>query len=198
MSNAVNYPMATTTKISPEEYLRLEREAVVKSEYVDGTIVPMSGATREHNLIETNIVGELHYQLKHRDCEVYGGNMKVRVPISYRYPDATVVCGKPLFEDIETDVLLNPTVVFEVLSKSTEIYDRGDKFAEYRQRESLQVYVLVSQLMPRIEIYRRQGNDWLFSEVNGLEKTLSLEAIGCELKLSEVYEKVDFGRAEQS
>jgi Uma2 family endonuclease len=189
--------MATATKVSPEEYLRLERNAESKSEYIDGTIVPMPGATREHNLIETNIVGELRYQLKGRDCEVYGGNMKVRVPISYRYPDVTVVCGKPLFENIETDVLLNPTVVFEVLSKSTETYDRGDKFAEYRQRESLQAYVLVSQLMPRIEIYRRQGNDWLFSEISGLEKTLKLESIGCELELSEVYDKVDFDRKEQ-
>jgi Uma2 family endonuclease len=190
--------MATATKVSPEEYLRLERNAAFKSEYVDGTIVPMPGATREHNLIETNLVRELSFQVKGRDCEVYGGNMKVRVPISYRYPDATVVCDTPLFEDLETDVLLNPTVVFEVLSKTTETYDRGDKFAEYRQRESLQAYVLVSQIVPRIEIYRRYGEDWLFSEMSGLEKTLVLESIGCELKLSEIYDKVHFSRKEQS
>lgn len=188
--------MATAVKVSPAEYLELERKAEFKSEYLDGTIVPMPGATREHNLIETNIVRELSLQLKGRDCEVYGGNMKVRVPISYRYPDATVVCGTPMFEDTETDVLLNPTVIFEVLSKSTETYDRGDKFAEYRKRESLQAYVLVSQLMPHIEIYKRQGNDWLFSEVNGLDKILRLESIGCTLNLAEVYEKVDFSQAE--
>jgi Uma2 family endonuclease len=187
--------MATATKISPVEYLELERKAEFKSEYVDGTVVPMPGATREHNLIETNIIRDLSFQVRGRDCEVYGGNMKVRVPVSYRYPDATVVCGTPMFEDAETDVLLNPTVVFEILSKSTETYDRGDKFAEYRQRESLQAYVLVSQIMPRIEIYRRQGDDWLFSEVGGLDKTLRLETIGCELKLSEVYEKVEFSQA---
>jgi Uma2 family endonuclease len=188
--------MATATKVSPAEYLELERKAEFRSEYVDGTIVPMPGATEEHNLIEVNILGELRYQLKGRDCKVYGGNMKVRIPISYRYPDAIVVCGKPIFEDVKKDVLLNPTVIFEVLSESTESYDRGDKFAEYRQRESLQAYVLVSQLMPRIEIYRRQGNDWLFSEISGLDKTLKLESIGCELKLSEVYEKVDFSRTD--
>ena len=187
--------MATLTKASPDEYLRLERKAEFKSEYIDGTIVPMPGATREHNLIEANVVGELRQQLKGRDCEVYGGNMKVRVPVSYRYPDATVVCGTPIFEDVETDVLLNPKVIFEVLSKSTETYDRGDKFAEYRHRDSLQAYVLVSQLMPRVEIYRRYGSDWIFSEISGLDKTLSLESIGCELKLAEVYEKVAFSQA---
>jgi Uma2 family endonuclease len=178
--------MTTAVKVSPAEYLELERKAVFKSEYVDGTIVPVPGATREHNLIETNIIGELRQQLKGRDCEVYGGHMKVRVPVSYRYPDATVVCGTPLFEDLETDVLLNPTVIFEILSKSTEMYDRGDKFTEYRQRESLQAYVLVSQLMPRIEIYKRQGSDWLFSEISGLDKVL---------RLSEIYDKLNFEQA---
>jgi Uma2 family endonuclease len=141
-----------------------------------------------------NIIGELSLQMKGRNCKIYGSKMKVRVPISYRYPDATVVCGTPLFEDLETDVLLNPTVVFEVLSKSTETYDRGDKFAEYRQRESLQAYILISQMMPRVEIYRRYGNDWLFSERSGLDKRLVLESIGCELKLSEVYDKVAFSK----
>lgn len=190
--------MATAVKVSPAQYLELERKAEFKSEYVDGTIVPMPGATEEHNLIEVNIVGELHYQLKGRDCKVYSGNMKVRVPASYRYLDATVVCGKPIFEDVEKDVLLNPIVIFEVLSKSTENYDRTDKFAEYRHRDSLQVYVLISQLMPLVEIYRRQGNDWIFSEMNGLDKTLMLESIGCELKLSEVYDKVRFSQSEQA
>jgi Uma2 family endonuclease len=188
--------MSATVKVSPAEYLELERKAEFKSEYLDGTIVPMPGATREHNLIETNIVRELSLQVKDRDCEVYGGNMKVRVPVSYRYPDATVVCGTPMFEDLETDVLLNPTAIFEVLSRSTETYDRGDKFAEYRRRESLQAYVLVSQLTPHIEIYKRQGNDWLFSEVSGLEAVVKLESIGCTLNLTEVYEKVDFSQAE--
>jgi Uma2 family endonuclease len=188
--------MATAVKVSPAEYLELERKAEFKSEYVDGTIVPVPGATEEHNLIEVNITGELRQQLKGRDCKVYGGNMKVRVPVRYRYPDATVVCGTPMFEDSETDVLLNPTVIFEILSKSTQTYDRTDKFAEYRQRESLQAYILVSQIMPRIEIYRRQGSDWIFSEMSGLDKVLRLESIGCTLNLSEVYEKVEFNRAE--
>ncbi|MGL4612029.1 MAG: Uma2 family endonuclease [Trueperaceae bacterium] len=188
--------MVTATKIPTQEYLELERNAEFKSEYIDGTIVPMPGATRAHNIIETNIVRDLSFQVKGRECEVYGGNMKVRVSAGYRYPDVIVVCDEPLFEDIETDVLLNPTVIFEVLSKSTESYDRGDKFAEYRQRESLQAYVLVSQLMPRIEIYRRHGQDWIFSEMSGLNKVLRLETIGCELKLTEVYGKVNLTKKE--
>ncbi len=122
--------MTTAIKVSSADYLELERKAAFRSEYVDGIIVPVQSATEEHNLIEVNITGELRQQLKDRDCKVYGGNMKVRVPISYRYPDATVVCGTPVFEDMETDVLLNPVVIFEVLSKSIETYDRGDKFAE--------------------------------------------------------------------
>jgi Uma2 family endonuclease len=188
--------MATAVKVSPAEYLELERKAEFKSEYVDGTIVPMPGATREHNLIETNLVRELSHQLKRRDCEVYGGNMKVRTRPRYSYPDATVVCGKPLFEDTEKDVLTNPTVVIEVLSSSTEVYDRGEKFAAYRERESLQEYVLVSQTMPRVEIYKRHGDKWIFAEVSGLESVAKLESIGCTLNLSEVYEKIEFNQAE--
>jgi Uma2 family endonuclease len=187
--------MATATKVSPEEYLRLERKAEFKSEYVDGTIVPMAGATRTHNLINKNVSGLFWLQLRNKSCEVYQSDMKVRTGERYSYPDTVVVCAGPQFEDAEKDILKNPTVVVEVLSSSTEMYDRGDKFAAYRQLESLQAYVLVSQLMPRVEVFKRQANDWLFSEVSGLEQTLILEVIGCELKLSEVYEKVDFSQA---
>lgn len=189
--------MATATKVSPEEYLRLERNAEFKSEYVDGTLVPVSGATRNHNLINKNVSGLFWLQLRGKSCEVYQSDMKVLTNKKYSYPDTVVVCGEPEFSDDEKDVLQNPTVLVEVLSRSTELYDRGDKFAAYRELESLQAYVLVSQLMPRVEAFKRQGDDWLFSEVSGLEKMLILEFIGCELKLAEVYEKVDFSRAEE-
>jgi Uma2 family endonuclease len=188
--------MATTTKVSPAEYLELERKAEFKSEYLEGTIVPMSGATRIHNLINKNVSGLLWLQLRDEACEVYQSDMKVRTNVRYSYPDTVVVCGEPRFEDDQKDILQNPTLVVEVLSSSTEMYDRGDKFAAYRQLESLQAYVLVSQLMPRIEIFKRQAEGWHFLEVSGLEQTVRLEAIGCELKLSEVYEKVDFSQAE--
>lgn len=188
--------MATATKISPEEYLKLERKAESKSEYVEGTIIPMPGATRNHNIINKNVSGLFWLQLRGKSCEVYQSDMKVRTNKRYSYPDTVVVCDVPEFSDDERDVLLNPTVVVEVLSHSTELYDRGDKFAAYRELISLQAYVLVSQLMPRVEAFKRQGNDWLFSEISGLDKTLRLESIGCELKLSEVYEKVNFSKAE--
>ncbi len=184
--------MTTAVKVSPAEYLKLERNAEFKSEYIDGIIQAMPGASREHNLIETNLLRELSSQLKDHDCEVYGSNMKVRTRVRYSYPDATVICGQPLFEDMETDVLLNPTVIFEVLSSSTEGYDRGDKFAAYRERKSLQLYILVSQYMPRVEMYQRQAKGWHFSDVNGLDASISLGAITCTLNLSEIYDKVKF------
>jgi Uma2 family endonuclease len=184
--------MAPALKVSPKEYLEQERKAEFRSEYVDGTIVPMPGASREHNLIETNLLRELSHQLKHRNCEVYGGNMKVRTRQRYSYPDATVVCDNPLFEDLETDVLLNPTVVIEVLSPSTEIYDRGEKFAAYRERESLKEYLLISQNMQHVEIFKRQTNGWHFSEVRGLAGSVKLESVNCLLRLADIYEKISF------
>jgi Uma2 family endonuclease len=188
--------MATAVKVSPAEYLELEREAEFKSEYVDGTTAPMAGATRVHNILTSSVNRLLGNQIVGRPCEVYSSDMKVRTSKQYSYPDVTVVCGEPKFEDGQGDVLENPTVIVEVLSRSTETYDRGDKFAAYRQLESLQAYVLVSQLMPRIETYKRQGNDWLFSEVSSLEGVVRLESIGCTLNLAEVYEKVEFSRVE--
>jgi Uma2 family endonuclease len=188
--------MATAVKVSPKEYLEYEREAAFKSEYVDGRIIPMPGASREHNLVGSNIIRVLGNQLLDQPCELYGSDMKVRTRERYGYPDVTVVCGTPTFEDIETDVLLNPTVIFEILSPSTEVYDRGEKFAAYRQRESLQTYVLVSQHLPGTEMYQRQAEGgWYFSEVTGLEQELFLESIGCTLKLADIYRKVDFDQA---
>ena len=190
--------MATATKVSPADYLKLERKAEFRSEYVDGTIIPMPGASRIHNLIASHINRLIGNQIVSRPCEVYVNDMKVWIPKRYTYPDITVICGEPMFEDIQTDILLNPTVIIEILSPSTETYDRGDKFAAYRQIKSLQNYVLVSQFEARIEVYERQGTGWHFSEVIGLEKTLRLESINCTLNLAEVYEKVDFSQAEQT
>jgi Uma2 family endonuclease len=189
--------MSTAVKVSPAEYLELERKAKFKSEYVDGTIVPMPGASRIHNLIGSHVNRLIGNQLVGRPCEVYINDMKVWAPKSYSYPDVTVVCGEPLFGDIQTDILLNPIVIIEILSPSTEVYDRGNKFASYRQLENLQEYVLVSQKMPYIEVFKRQTNGWHFSEVAGLENSLILESIECTLKLSEIYDKVDFSQAEQ-
>lgn len=184
-----------TTYLTPEEYLALERKAEFKSEYVDGEIVAMTGASRKHNLVVFNITGELRQQLRGRPCEAYANDMRVRVPSSrlYTYPDLVVVCGEPQFEDKEFDTLLNPTLIIEVLSESTELYDRGKKFGFYRTLESLAGYLLVAQDECRIEQYARQADGgWLLSEHRSPEDTVRLNSIQCSLELREVYDKVVF------
>jgi Uma2 family endonuclease len=179
---------------SEAEYLALERRAESKSEYMDGHIYAMAGASREHNLIGFNIAGELRNQLKNRPCEAYVNDMRVKVAKAqrsrYRYPDVAVVCGKPEFEDDQADTLLNPTLLIEVLSPSTEAADRGEKFADYRRIESLREYLLVSQDQARVERYTRQGAGWLLTVAEGLDATVNLDAIGCALALREVYARV--------
>lgn len=180
------------THYTAEEYLALERSASIKSEFHDGQIFAMTGASREHNLISVNISRELSQQLKTRPCEAYVNNLRVKAAKarSYHYPDIAVVCGKPEFEAVHVDTLLNPTLLIEVLSDSTEDYDRGGKFAHYRKIESLREYLLVMQDQPAIERYVRQGDVWILSEVVGLAATLSLESIDCWLSLREVYLEV--------
>jgi Uma2 family endonuclease len=177
---------------SAEEYLALERQAPTKNEFHDGEIFAMTGASRKHNLIAVNIARELSLQLKKRPCEAYIGDMRVKAAQahSYHYPDIVVVCGTPQFEDAHVDTLLNPTLLIEVLSPSTEAYDRGGKFAHYRKMASLCEYLLVTQDQPTIERYVRQGDVWILSETVGLDAVVPLESIGCTLNLSEVYDKV--------
>lgn len=180
-------------KCSPEEYLNRERAAESKSEYLDGEIFAMSGASRRHNLICTNVNAELRAQLKRQRCEVYSSDMRVKVKATglYTYPDVVVVCGEPQFEDSHVDTLLNPTVIVEVLSKSTKNYDRGEKFEHYRALDSLREYVLISQDKYHVEHHVRQAdNQWLLSETNNEADTIHLPAIACDLALSEVYDKV--------
>ena len=179
--------------VTPAEYLALECRAEIRSEYYQGEIFAMSGASREHNLIGVNVAGELRQQLRNRDCEVYPSDMRVKVSPTglYTYPDVVVVCGEPQFEDGELDTLLNPKVLFEILSPSTADYDRGGKFAQYRRLTSLAEYVLISQDRPLIEYYVRQPHDqWLLSERSSLTDTLVLPSIRCQLALSEIYLKV--------
>jgi Uma2 family endonuclease len=175
-----------------EEYLALERSAPYKSEFHDGQIYAMTGASREHNLITVNIAGELRNQLKKRPCEAYMNDMRVKAADarSYHYPDIVVLCGTPQFEDEQVDTLLNPTVLIEVLSPSTEAYDRGGKFAHYRKIVTLREYLLVTQDQPSIERYLRQGDGWILTEAVGLEASVPLESIDCVLSLREVYDKV--------
>ncbi len=182
--------------LTPQEYLVMERQREYKTEYSDGYVVAMAGATEAHNLIITNVVRELSIQLKKCPCKVYPSDMRVWIPRlkKYTYPDVVVVCGKPEFQDEHRDTLLNPTILFEVLSSSTAAYDRGEKFKHYRTLDLLQEYVLISQETMLIERYVRQEGTrfWTFSDAEGPDAQMELEAIGCSLSLAEVYDKVEF------
>ncbi len=182
-------------RYSPAEYLALERKAVFKSEYHDGLITAMAGTSREHNLITINFAREISSQLKDRPCEAYVSDMRVYIDRTglYTYPDVVVACGEPRFQDDEVDTLLNPTVIVEVLSPTTEVYDRGKKFLHYRRLPSLREYVLVSQDRVLVERFTRQGDEGLLTELNQIDDTLRLGSIDCELPLREIYAKVKLG-----
>ena len=180
-------------RYSPQEYLKLERQAEYKSEYVNGEIFAMSGASEEHNLIVMNVAAALHAQFRGRPCKVYANDMRVKVSPTglYTYPDVVAVCGEAQLEDAHLDTLLNPTLLVEVLSSSTEAYDRGEKAEHYRRLPSLAEYLLISQDKPHLEHYRRQADGrWLLSEASQLHALISLPAIDCTLRLAAVYDRV--------
>jgi Uma2 family endonuclease len=176
-----------------EDYLALERNSSqAKCEFINGQIFAMTGASRKHNLIGVNIARELSTQLKGRPCEAYVSDMRVKAAEanSYLYPDVSIVCGKPEFEDSHVDILLNPTVLIETLSPSTERFDRGGKFAIYRKIATLREYLLLTQDEPCIEHFVRQGESWVLTEISGLDEIVNLQSIGCVLALREVYDRV--------
>ena len=185
---------AAETYITPEAYLASERKAKYKSEYIHGEIFAMSGASRAHNIITVDITTELNIQLRPRGCEIYSGDMRVRTRStgSYFYPDVVVVCDKPRFEDNVFDTLLNPILIVEVLSPSTEVYDRGEKFRHYQELTSLQDYVLVAQ--DRIEVvhYRLMETLWVQKAFHSPDDVLLLNAIECKLPLQDIYTRVAF------
>ena len=185
--------IAARTYLSPEGYIALERKATLKSEYLSGEIIAKSGASDTHNLITMNTSNALYNQLADRGCRIYASNMRVGISteVSYFYPDIAVTCDKPRFEDDVFDTLINPQVIIEVLSDSTAGYDRGEKFIRYRQLESLQEYILISQDQVQVDHYLRQGKQWVLSEFSALEDVLPLVSIGAELSLRQIYRFVD-------
>lgn len=183
------------TYLSPEEYLEIERRAEFRSEYFNGEMFAMAGASLAHNRITRDALTAINTSLRSGDCEVFSNDMRVKIdPIKkYAYPDLVAVCGDARFEDAETDTLLNPVLIIEVLSPSTAAYDRGAKFEHYRQIPSLREFVLIEQDRPHIEVYRRDADgSWRLFEQNDLEGTVSLESIGCHLTLREIYARVEF------
>ncbi|MDQ5824117.1 MAG: Uma2 family endonuclease [Chloroflexota bacterium] len=189
--------LAAEPYYSPEQYLAIEREAQSRNEYVNGVIYAMSGASREHNLITGNVFAEIRAQFRGRPCEAYVGDMRVKVSSTgmYTYPDVVAVCGEPVFDDEHVDTLTNPTMIVEVLSPSTEGYDRGEKFAHYRRLETLRDYVLVAQDKVRVEHFVRlddTSRQWVLTEISEPDGTLHLASIGCNLSLRDIYDRVEF------
>ena len=185
--------------LTPEEYLEMERQAPTKSEYLRGEVFALAGASRQHAAITVNMIVALVARLKGRSCEVYGSDLRVKVPPTglYTYPDVSVICGKAQFEDRQQDTLVNPTAIFEILSRSTEGYDRGEKFANYRTLESMTDFIMISQYRPLVEHYARQPDEtWLLTSYEGLKAVLLLPSIGCELPLAEIYDKVEWTEAD--
>lgn len=186
--------------VSVEEYLAREERADSKSEYFDGEIFAIAGASPQHNLISVNILRELGNQLEETHCLVYPSDQRVTIPDTglYTYPDVTVVCEESLFGESDRWALLNPTLLVEVLSECTEAYDRGEKFAHYRRIPSLKEYVLVASDRQRIERFNRQegGAEWVLTECSDPDGSLALHSVGCALSLTRVYSNVDFPAGE--
>ena len=184
------------TDSSFADYLAAEREAQdVKHEYLAGEIFAMTGASFRHNLIVANIVRHLGNQLADRPCTVLANDMRVHVKAMdlCAYPDIVGLCGEPSFYDEREDVLTNPALIIEVLSKSTQGYDRADKFALYRALPSLREYVLASQSRVGLDLYTREAADrWVLTPYTQLAECIRLESIGCTLGLAEVYAKVEW------
>lgn len=183
---------AQPSKLSPEEYLVFERASETKHEYADGEIFAMSGGTLAHSLLATNIARELGLALRGRGCRVLNSDMRIKISSTgrYVYPDVSMLCEQPLYEDETRDTLLNPSLIVEVLSDSSEKYDRGDKFTQYRSIASLEDYILVSQHTVLIEHFRRQADgSWRYRAL-GPGDRLSVTQHGCEISVDEVYLQV--------
>lgn len=189
-------------KYTLDEYLALDKNSEGRYEYFDGVVVELSGASLSHNRIVSNLSGNLRNKLEGRDCEVLPADMRLKVPatLPYRYPDVVVVCGEPVVEKMQgLELLVNPLLIIEVLSPTTEAYDRGLKFSAYQAIASFREYLLVAQDRPHVVQYVRQPNDkWLRSEVASLNGELTLETINCTLTMREIYQRINFQPEETS
>ncbi|MDB5313317.1 MAG: hypothetical protein JWO38_7519 [Gemmataceae bacterium] len=191
-------------KLTEAEYLAIERQAEFKSEFYDGVMYPMqgpggplgmAGATFAHNAVKENLVGELYGRLKGGPCRTLSSDMKVKVSATglYTYPDILILCGQPVLADDTQDTLLNPSVIIEVLSPSTEKYDRVQKFRHYQQLPSMTEYVLVAQDEPICDRYVRQPDGtWLLTTATGLAGELAFETVPARVALADIYAGVSF------
>jgi Uma2 family endonuclease len=182
------------TKVTAEEYLALDRAAEFRSEFIDGEIIAMSGGSQRHSKLQINLALEVETALRGTPCQAFSADLRVRVSTRmYAYPDLTVVCGDLMLADGRQDILLNPKIIFEVLSPSTEYYDRGVKFRRYREVESLTDYILVDQDQARIEQFTRgDAHTWTFRDYQDASEILLIESIGVSLPIARIYERIEF------
>ena len=186
---------AAKTKLTVAEYLAFERSSESKHEFFDGELFAMTGGTPAHSLIASNFIREAGNALKDRPCVVYTSDLRVKVNATglYTYPDVTIVCGEQKFDDNQSDTLINPTIVVEVLSKSNASYDRGPKSKHFRKIDSLQALILIEQDGPVVEVYRRQSDGkWILSDATELTESIAIEPIGISIPLAEIYRNVTF------
>ena len=186
---------AAKTKLTVAEYLAFERASESKHEFFDGELFAMTGGTPAHSLIASNFIREAGNALKDRPCVVYTSDLRVKVNATglYTYPDVTIVCGEQKFDDNQSDTLINPTIVVEVLSKSTASYDRGPKSKHFRKIDSLQALILIEQDSPVVEVYCRQSDGkWILTDATELTDSISIEPIGIFIPLAEIYRHVTF------
>ncbi len=182
-------------RLTPEEYLELDRASEIRNEYYDGRMYAMSGGTHAHGIIILNLGRQFGNALEGRPCVVTANDVRVQVEPGglYTYPDLMVVCDTPRYRDNRRDTVLNPVLLIEVLSPSTEAYDRGFKSRQYRTMESLQEYALVSQSEPRVEVFRRAPDaEWVLTDFAGLEASARFRSVDCVVPLAKIYEKVTF------
>jgi len=178
-----------------DEYIALEESSGIKHEFFEGTAYAMTGASPAHNLITANVIGSLQPQLRGKSCRIYSSDQRFKVEATglYTYADASVVCGPAQFADAPKYTMTNPTMIIEVLSPSTENYDRGKKSQQYRKIDSLRAYLLIAQDGRHVELYTRQEqNRWLLVETSEREAMVSLDAIGCTMAMKDIYEGVEF------
>jgi Uma2 family endonuclease len=189
-------------KYSLDEYLAIDANAEARLELWDGEIFDMSGASDQHDQIESNVHISLRLQLKERGCRVFTANMRIKVPTlpPYRYGDVSALCGQPQFIKIGgVDVLTNPALIAEILSTSTEAVDRGEKFTHYKSIPEFCEYLLIAQHRPHVTQYIRQNDSsWLQYEFNDLTDVIKLTSVGAELSLQEIYENVSFYRPDKN
>lgn len=188
---------AEYTSDTPEKYLAFEREAEEKHEFRNGKIVAMAGASERHNIIASNLFGELFLRLKNSDCRAFASDLRVKAVKSkqsnYYYPDVVITCGERKFEDDRRDVLLNPHVIIEILSKSTKLKDRNEKLESYFAIESLTDYILVEQDARRIEHFSRIDQDnWRVRLLSEKTDEIVFEKINCRIPLTDVYNEIQF------